>query len=127
MSISAHYKKDGAVMNITAQACYRTMPFSHISFAFCLLIAIFLKLNIRVQALIILPKNVSIPAVLAFGDSIIDPGNNNGFQTPEHRYRPHDVTHQKPLDGFCPLGSICANSSKGWPSREHKRVSCDPV
>ncbi|XP_042509631.1 GDSL esterase/lipase EXL3-like [Macadamia integrifolia] len=33
------------------------------------------------QALIILPKNLSVPAVFGFGDSIIDPGNNNNIKT----------------------------------------------
>ncbi|KAJ4964491.1 hypothetical protein NE237_024430 [Protea cynaroides] len=33
------------------------------------------------QAQIILPKNITIPAVIAFGDSVIDPGNNNNLST----------------------------------------------
>ncbi|KAL5719192.1 hypothetical protein ACHQM5_012004 [Ranunculus cassubicifolius] len=41
-----------------------------------------LAVSFQGHALITLPKNVTIPAVLAFGDSIIDPGNNNGFLTP---------------------------------------------
>ncbi|KAL5698058.1 hypothetical protein ACHQM5_029143 [Ranunculus cassubicifolius] len=46
----------------------------------CLLIVSIFESNTRVQSLV-LPKNVKVPALLAFGDSIIDPGNNNNLRT----------------------------------------------
>ncbi|GMH23800.1 hypothetical protein Nepgr_025643 [Nepenthes gracilis] len=36
---------------------------------------------VAVDGRIILPPNVTVPAVLGFGDSIIDPGNNNHLKT----------------------------------------------
>ncbi|KAG5542974.1 hypothetical protein RHGRI_015911 [Rhododendron griersonianum] len=34
------------------------------------------------EAAISLPKNITIPAVIVFGDSIVDQGNNNDIKTP---------------------------------------------
>ncbi|GMP44664.1 hypothetical protein CsSME_00013499 [Camellia sinensis var. sinensis] len=33
------------------------------------------------EAVVNLPKNVTVPAVIAFGDSIVDQGNNNVIET----------------------------------------------
>ena len=33
------------------------------------------------EALVKLPENESVPAVIVFGDSIVDPGNNNNLTT----------------------------------------------
>nr|KYP46313.1 GDSL esterase/lipase EXL3 [Cajanus cajan] len=38
-------------------------------------------LSWRTKGVVKLPANVSIPAVIGFGDSIVDPGNNNRIQT----------------------------------------------
>lgn len=35
----------------------------------------------RVQALVKLPPNVTLPAVIVFGDSVVDTGNNNNLPT----------------------------------------------
>ena len=36
----------------------------------------------RTEAVIKLPGNVTVSAVIVFGDSIVDTGNNNNLQTP---------------------------------------------
>lgn len=48
-----------------------------------------------------LPPNVSIPAVLVFGDSIMDTGNNNNMETPSRcNYKPYG----KDFQGGIPTG-----------------------
>ncbi|ESW08099.1 hypothetical protein PHAVU_009G018200 [Phaseolus vulgaris] len=44
-------------------------------------VILLLVLSMRSKGLVKLPANVSIPAVIGFGDSIIDPGNNNKVKT----------------------------------------------
>lgn len=39
-------------------------------------------LVVSTEAVIKLPGNVTIPAVIVFGDSIVDAGNNNNLKTP---------------------------------------------
>ncbi|KAF9621430.1 hypothetical protein IFM89_021469 [Coptis chinensis] len=46
-----------------------------------LLLSYFPVENIQVHATTPLPKNVKVPAIFAFGDSIVDPGNNNHLPT----------------------------------------------
>ncbi|XP_060199859.1 GDSL esterase/lipase EXL1-like [Lycium barbarum] len=49
---------------------------------FLVLSSIFYALLLcNVQAIINIPRNKSIPAVIVFGDSIVDTGNNNGLKT----------------------------------------------
>lgn len=45
------------------------------------LLVILALLMIQTKALVKLPPNVTVPAVIAFGDSIVDTGNNNNLQT----------------------------------------------
>ncbi|KAH9625462.1 hypothetical protein KSS87_008125 [Heliosperma pusillum] len=47
----------------------------------CLWLSIFLLFNINRIPAVKLPPNVTVPAIFGFGDSIIDPGNNNNINT----------------------------------------------
>lgn len=54
-------------------------------------------------AAITLPKNETIPAVIVFGDSIVDPGNNNYVNTiVKCNFQPYgrDFTGKKPTGRF---------------------------
>ncbi|GAA0159647.1 hypothetical protein LIER_16372 [Lithospermum erythrorhizon] len=50
-------------------------------YKFCSLLLLISLSNIC-EAIVELPPNVTIPALIAFGDSLVDQGNNNGFLTP---------------------------------------------
>ncbi|MED6180793.1 GDSL esterase/lipase exl3 [Stylosanthes scabra] len=51
-----------------------------------------------------LPANVSVPAVLAFGDSIMDTGNNNGLKT---LVKCNFPPYGKDFEGGTPTGRFC--------------------
>ncbi|GMP44659.1 hypothetical protein CsSME_00013495 [Camellia sinensis var. sinensis] len=56
------------------------------------------------EAVIKLPENVTIPAVLMFGDSIVDTGNNNNLETIfKVNYPPYgkDFISRIPTGRFC--------------------------
>ncbi|XP_043709195.1 uncharacterized protein LOC122658342 [Telopea speciosissima] len=56
------------------------------------------------QAVITLPKNLTIPAVFGFGDSILDPGNNNNIGTVvKCNFHPYG----KDFMGGIPTGRFC--------------------
>ncbi|TYJ47470.1 hypothetical protein E1A91_A02G192000v1 [Gossypium mustelinum] len=47
-----------------------------------IILFLFMVLNCHVnEAALVLPKNVTVTAVFVFGDSIVDPGNNNNLPT----------------------------------------------
>ncbi|KAK6939321.1 GDSL lipase/esterase [Dillenia turbinata] len=50
-------------------------------FVGCYVITLLVLLFGASEAVIKLPPNISLPALIAFGDSIVDPGNNNGLTT----------------------------------------------
>ncbi|GAA0159646.1 hydrolase [Lithospermum erythrorhizon] len=50
-------------------------------FKFCTLLLV-VSLSYICEAIVQLPPNVTVPAVIAFGDSLVDQGNNNGVITP---------------------------------------------
>jgi len=52
----------------------------------------------------VLPKNVKLPAILVFGDSIVDPGNNNYINTIGKANFP---PYGRDLDGGVPTGRYC--------------------
>lgn len=70
----------------------------------CLVIVSFLANAIHVQARFVLPKGVKVPALFAFGDSIVDPGNNNHITTiVKCDFPPYgkDFMGGKPTGRFC--------------------------
>ncbi|KAH0971071.1 hypothetical protein GBA52_023227 [Prunus armeniaca] len=67
---------------------------------FLFIIVLFLYHN---AAAVILPENETIPAVIVFGDSIVDPGNNNNIRTiVKCNFPPYgrDFTGRKPTGRF---------------------------
>lgn len=63
-----------------------------------------LLLPLRTKGLVKLPPNISIPAVIGFGDSIIDPGNNNKVKT---LVKCNFPPYGKDFDGGIPTGRFC--------------------
>lgn len=57
--------------------------FSSSSFSTSLMLRLILLLvlSLRTKGVVKLPPNITMPAVFAFGDSIVDPGNNNKVKT----------------------------------------------
>ncbi|KAF5179280.1 GDSL esterase/lipase EXL3 [Thalictrum thalictroides] len=68
------------------------------------IVFIFLAKNIQIQAVLTLPPNVRIPAIFGFGDSIIDPGNNNNLPT---LIRCNFFPYGKDFMGGIPTGRFC--------------------
>ncbi|PIA27856.1 hypothetical protein AQUCO_07500042v1 [Aquilegia coerulea] len=72
-----------------------------------LLVLVFLannNIHHQIQAVITLPPNINVPAILGFGDSIIDPGNNNHLPTIiKSNFSPYgkDFMGGKPTGRFC--------------------------
>ncbi|CAL0305876.1 unnamed protein product [Lupinus luteus] len=63
-----------------------------------------LVLSYTTNALVKLPPNVSVPALIAFGDSIVDPGNNNNIKTlVKCNFSPYG----KDFEGGIPSGRFC--------------------
>ncbi|XP_027333157.1 GDSL esterase/lipase EXL3-like [Abrus precatorius] len=58
----------------------------------------------RTKALVKLPPNVSFPAVIAFGDSIVDSGNNNNIKT---LVKCNFPPYGKDFQGGVPTGRFC--------------------
>lgn len=65
---------------------------------------ILLVLSYTTKAVVKLPPNVTIPAVIAFGDSIVDPGNNNNIKTLVKCDFP---PYGKDFEGGNPTGRFC--------------------
>ena len=61
-------------------------------------------LFIGAKALVKLPPNETIPAVIVFGDSIVDAGNNNDLQT---LIRCNFLPYGQDFDGGVPTGRFC--------------------
>ena len=65
---------------------------------------ILLLVSWKTEARIQLPPNISVPAVIAFGDSIMDTGNNNNIKTiVKCNFPPYG----KNLEGGIPTGRFC--------------------
>ncbi|XP_039044341.1 GDSL esterase/lipase EXL3-like [Hibiscus syriacus] len=62
------------------------------------------SLFITAKALIKMPENETIPAVIVFGDSIVDAGNNNDIRT---IIKCNFVPYGKDFDGGVPTGRFC--------------------
>ncbi|KAJ1424172.1 SGNH hydrolase superfamily [Sesbania bispinosa] len=58
----------------------------------------------RTKAVVKLPPNVSFPAVIAFGDSIVDSGNNNNIKT---LVKCNFPPYGKDFQGGVPTGRFC--------------------
>lgn len=58
----------------------------------------------RAKGVVKLPSNVSFPAVIAFGDSIVDTGNNNNLKTVVKCNFP---PYGKDFEGGVPTGRFC--------------------
>lgn len=58
------------------------LSFSDASIFLILFSVSVLDLFCRTEAVIKLPGNVTVSAVIVFGDSIVDTGNNNNLKTP---------------------------------------------
>lgn len=63
-----------------------------------------LVLSFRTKAVVKLPPNITFPAVIAFGDSIVDPGNNNMVKTLVKCDFP---PYGKDFEGGIPTGRFC--------------------
>lgn len=71
------------------------------SLKLCLLSILFLTETV---VAIKLPPNLKIPALIAFGDSIVDTGNNNNVQTVvKCNFQPYGINFQ----GGVPTGRFC--------------------
>jgi hypothetical protein len=63
-----------------------------------------LVLSYRTNALVKLPPNVTVPALIAFGDSIMDTGNNNNIKTiVKCNFPPYG----QDFEGGIPTGRFC--------------------
>ncbi|KAL2346230.1 hypothetical protein Fmac_000230 [Flemingia macrophylla] len=65
---------------------------------------LWLVLSWRANSVVKLPPNISIPAVIGFGDSIVDPGNNNGVKT---LVKCNFPPYGKDFEGGTPTGRFC--------------------
>lgn len=74
------------------------------SISLMLRLILLLVLSMRTKGLVKLPPNVSIPAVIGFGDSIIDPGNNNKIKT---LIKCNFPPYGKDFEGGIPTGRFC--------------------
>ena len=83
-------------------ALFMQLPSSTVSLRlhFILLLA----LCYRTKGAVKLPPNVSVPAVLAFGDSIMDTGNNNNIKT---LVKCNFPPYGKDFEGGIPTGRFC--------------------
>lgn len=81
-----------------------TKFFNFCSSSLMLRLMLLLVLSLRTKGLVTLPPNVSIPAVIGFGDSIIDPGNNNKVKT---LVKCNFPPYGKDFDGGIPTGRFC--------------------
>ncbi|KAE9603521.1 hypothetical protein Lal_00001947 [Lupinus albus] len=80
------------------------LPSSSSSTSLMLCFILLLVLSYNTNALVKLPPNVSVPAVIAFGDSIVDPGNNNNIKTlVKCNFSPYG----KDFEGGIPSGRFC--------------------
>ncbi|KAI4316965.1 hypothetical protein L6164_024886 [Bauhinia variegata] len=65
---------------------------------------LFLVVSCKTKALVTLPPNVSVPALIVFGDSIMDTGNNNNIKTiVKCNFPPYG----KDFQGGVPTGRFC--------------------
>ncbi|XP_061366011.1 GDSL esterase/lipase EXL3-like [Gastrolobium bilobum] len=67
-------------------------------------IVLFAFLCYRTKAVVKLPPNASFPAVIAFGDSIVDSGNNNNIKT---LVKCNFLPYGKDFEGGIPTGRFC--------------------
>lgn len=71
------------------------------SWKLCLLSVLFL---VETMAAVKLPQNLIVPALIAFGDSIVDTGNNNNVKTVvKCDFRPYGINFQ----GGVATGRFC--------------------
>lgn len=66
----------------------------------------FLLCCVEVQSVLDIPESQRFPALLVFGDSIVDPGNNNGMATPSRADYP-------PYGQDFPGGKVTGRFSNG--------------
>ncbi|KAJ6399641.1 hypothetical protein OIU77_020237 [Salix suchowensis] len=67
-------------------------------------VVLFLSIVCTVSSLQKLPPNVTVPAVLFFGDSIVDAGNNNYVKT---LIKCNFPPYGKNFEGGIPTGRFC--------------------
>ncbi|KAL9358164.1 hypothetical protein Peur_051417 [Populus x canadensis] len=67
-------------------------------------LVLFLTVVCTVSSLVKLPPNVTIPALLVFGDSIVDAGNNNDLKT---LVKSNFPPYGKDFEGGIPTGRFC--------------------
>lgn len=69
--------------NSSTMALFMKLFSSSSSFSTSLMLRLILLLvlSLRTKGVVKLPPNITMPAVFAFGDSIVDPGNNNKVKT----------------------------------------------
>ncbi|PNX97931.1 GDSL esterase/lipase, partial [Trifolium pratense] len=65
---------------------------------------VLLALCYKTMGVIKLPPNVTVPAVIAFGDSIVDSGNNNNLKT---LVKCNFPPYGKDFQGGVPSGRFC--------------------
>lgn len=65
---------------------------------------LFLTVVCSVKSLVKLPPNVTVPALLLFGDSIVDAGNNNNIKT---LVKCNFPPYGKDFEGGVPTGRFC--------------------
>lgn len=75
-----------------------------ISFLLLLSVCTILSGPTKTTAAVKLPPNETIPGVIAFGDSIVDTGNNNGLNT---LVKCDFLPYGKDFDGGKPTGRFC--------------------
>ncbi|KAI5402793.1 GDSL esterase/lipase EXL3 [Lathyrus oleraceus] len=63
-----------------------------------------LVLSYRTNSLVKLPPNVTVPALIAFGDSILDTGNNNNIKT---EVKCNFPPYGQDFEGGIPTGRFC--------------------
>ncbi|PNT38508.1 hypothetical protein POPTR_005G242800v4 [Populus trichocarpa] len=74
------------------------------SYCFYSTSVLFLTVVCTVSSLVKLPPNVTIPALLVFGDSIVDAGNNNDLET---LVKSNFPPYGKDFEGGIPTGRFC--------------------
>ncbi|KAK7280769.1 hypothetical protein RJT34_25836 [Clitoria ternatea] len=80
------------------------MALTHLTRSSLVILLIVFALWHTTKALVKLPPNVTFPAIIAFGDSIVDSGNNNDLKTlVKCNFSPYG----KDFDGGVPTGRFC--------------------
>ncbi|KAL4578997.1 hypothetical protein LXL04_015132 [Taraxacum kok-saghyz] len=107
--------------------------FSHLLFLVMKVILFFLYASLYLhhnEGKVTLPQNVSVPAVIAFGDSLMDQGNNNDIKTVlKANFPPYgmDFISGNPTGRFSNGKTLADFFAKGFGVKEYLPAYLDPL